>query len=316
MVAALAIALGAGPVAAAQKKPTLYPVVSAAPASARDFTINEILAKKEAGRVGLSGKIAAVELHGKAGTAEPLRPAKGPEPFGLYSFHAPDGLLWTKWRAMEQDLAQEAKAIEDCIADPKGCADGAKRYLLIVEEAKNRQGHARLETVNRLLNRAIRYTADDKQHGVPDRWTAPLASLSSERGDCEDIAIAKYAVLRATGTSESDMRLVLVRDTEARVDHAVLAVRLDGHWVVLDNRRGVVAEITELNHYMPLFALDREGVKLFAAQAPSPGVEKAATPEVWGGGEAGDFSAWTLRGAEFASWELRGSDIEPAAKNN
>ena len=102
------------------------------------------------------------------------------------------------------------------------------------------------------------------QHGVADRWTAPLATLAAGRGDCEDYAIAKYAILRAAGIPEADLRLLLVRDRAVRQDHAVLAVRDNGRWLVLDNRHLMLAETTMLPQFTPLFALDHQGVSLFA----------------------------------------------------
>jgi predicted transglutaminase-like cysteine proteinase len=291
-------------------------------ASGRGFTINEVLASRDSGRPGAADTVVAVEKSDALRDLAPRGRATGPEPFGLYAMRAPDGQLWIKWRTMEKDLVEEATAIGACVSDPKNCANGAKRYLLILDETKKREGRARLETANRLLNRAIRYAGDMQQHGVADRWTAPLASLTAERGDCEDFAIAKYAVLRAAGIAESDMRLVLVRDTEVRVDHAVLAVRFEGRWLVLDNRRGMTVETAELRHYMPLFALDRDGVKFFAPQFAARGDKESASAELWGGDEASAFSTWTLRGSDFAAWELRGSepsdwslayDLEPAA---
>src|SRR5690606_27065578 len=125
-------------------------------------------------------------------------------------------------------------------ADARRCNAATKRFVLIVREAAARTGRARLETANRLVNGAIRYVSDPQQHGAADRWTAPLGTLAAEAGDCEDFAAAKYAVLRDAGVPERDMRLVLVRDTNIRIDHAVLAVRHDGEWLVLDNRRAFV----------------------------------------------------------------------------
>jgi len=305
---ALAFAMAGTGEANAQTKP---------PATARVFTINELLAKHDAGRPDAAGKVAAVRRDGTVNDAAPsLRGAPGPEPFGLYAFRAPDGLLWTKWRGLEADLVKEMKQVEDCRADRKNCSAAAKRFVLIAEEAKSRSGRARLEVANRLMNGAIRYVSDAQQHGTPDRWTAPLAALAAEAGDCEDFAIAKYAALRDAGVREEDMRLVLVRDTKIRIDHAVLAVRHEGEWLVLDNRRPFVTDTMELAHYMPLFTLDREGVKLFAAPYAS-----------WGE-PAGEFAGWTLRGTagevaeaqtdpalEFGAWLLRGTNAEPAATN-
>ena len=313
LVAALSFAV-AGTAHATPRKPApeSTTVQPASPAPARFFTINEILARKEAARSGAEGKVAAVDprvkLRDRATASDAvssLRGVGGPEPFGMFAFKAPDGELWTKWRGIERDRAREAKLVETCL-DGAACAPEAKRYLAIVAETKARTGRARLETANRLMNGAIRYVSDAQQHGVPDRWTAPLASLAAGLGDCEDFAIAKYVALRDAGVAESDMRMVLVHDTSIRLDHAVLAVRLEGEWLVLDNRKSFVADTIELKHYTPLFALDHEGVKLFAAPYAS-----------WGEG-AGDFVDWNLRGSDGAKvgeWALRGSNAEPAAQN-
>jgi predicted transglutaminase-like cysteine proteinase len=283
----------------------------AGPSTARTFTINEILAKQDGSRGQASGRVAAVEREETAtDAARTMRGVPGPEPFGMFAFKAPDGELWTKWRAIEQDLARDAKLIADCKNDAGNCSPEAKRYVAIQGELKARTGRAQLETANRLMNGAIRYVSDQQQHGTPDRWTAPLASLAAGLGDCEDFAIAKYVALRDAGVAEKDMRMVLVRDTSIRIDHAVLAVRFEDEWLVLDNRKTFVVETASLKHYMPLFALDGEGVKLFAAPLAN-----------WGEG-APAFAEWKLRGSDggvagldpgIAEWSLRGSDVKPAA---
>ena len=187
------------------------------------------------------------------------------EPFGLSTFRAPEGLLWVKWRGIEQQLQAEATEIALCRDDRHSCSSQALHFLRLMETAQARDGRARIDLVNRAVNSAIRYTTDYAQHGVADRWTAPLATLAAGRGDCEDYAIAKYAILRAAGVPASDLRLLLVRDRAARQDHAVLAVRDSGRWLVLDNRHLMLAEPTMLPQFTPLFALDHQGVSLFAA---------------------------------------------------
>ena len=127
-------------------------------------------------------------------------------------------------------------------------------------------GREKLDSVNRLVNSAIRYTSDLEQHGVADLWSAPLATFASGRGDCEDYAIAKYVLLRESGVAVEDLRLLLVRDTSIRQDHAVLAVRQDGRWLILDNRWTATLPSSEVRHFMPLFAIDHRGVELFAAR--------------------------------------------------
>src|SRR4029078_5523317 len=76
------------------------------------------------------------------------------------------------------------------------------------------------------------------------------------------------AVVRAPGVPEEYLRIVLLRDTQTREAHAVLSARNDGQWYILDNRRLGFYVYDELPHYMPLFALDHDGVKLFAAPYP------------------------------------------------
>ena len=34
-------------------------------------------------------------------------PPVGKEPFGLFAFRAPEGMLWRKWRGIEADIAKE-----------------------------------------------------------------------------------------------------------------------------------------------------------------------------------------------------------------
>jgi predicted transglutaminase-like cysteine proteinase len=187
------------------------------------------------------------------------------EPFGLFTFRAPEGVLWRKWRAVKADIDSDLRQVESCKANSADCSDAARRFLLIVDEVRSRSGAARIETANRLINTAIRYMSDLAQHATIDVWSAPLASLGTGRGDCEDYAIAKYVVLREAGIPEQDLRVLLVRDRNVREDHAVLAIRNGEAWTVLDNRNSALTPDSELRHFKPLYALDSGGVNLFAS---------------------------------------------------
>ena len=121
-----------------------------------------------------------------------------------------------------------------CLADETACSPAAARFAAIVKEAREHEGRVRLNFVNQRVNNAIRYTSDMTQWGTPDEWSAPLAagkgSFDTGLGDCEDYAIAKYVALRAAGIPAKQLRVLLVRDNIARLDHAVLAANEDGHW--------------------------------------------------------------------------------------
>jgi predicted transglutaminase-like cysteine proteinase len=233
----------------------------------RFVTINQVLAgERDSHDRGDSVKLAAV---GSATTAtdspDPSSTRRRPfsnEPFGLFTFGAPQGLLWTKWRKVQEQIRGEAKVLKTCRT--QDCPlSGASRLLAIIDDAQKSTGRARIEVVNRLVNASIRYTSDFVQHGVADLWSPPIATLTSGKGDCEDYAIAKYVALREAGTADADLRLLLVRDRTAGQDHAVLAVRHDGRWLILDNRHEVLNEAADLPQFVPLFALDHHGVKLF-----------------------------------------------------
>ncbi len=49
------------------------------------------------------------------------------------------------------------------------------------------------------------------------------------------------------------------------MDHAVLAVRYEQRWVILDNRTSLLVDPDNVAQFTPLFTLGGEGVKLFAA---------------------------------------------------
>src|SRR5262249_17494405 len=81
-------------------------------------------------------------------------------------------------------------------------------------------------------------------------------------GDCEDYAIAKYVALRMAGIPPEDLRLVVMVDVRGE-GHAVAAARLDGHWLILDNRRMAMVEDISVRNYRPLFVIDQSGVMNF-----------------------------------------------------
>src|SRR2546423_3357902 len=184
------------------------------------------------------------------------------EPFGRIALQAPEGGLWRKWRGVQRDIEREAEVLARCRANSPDCpSEPARRFLAIIEHGQARQGRARLGEINRAINLAIRPMSDFVQYGVLDVWTSPLATLAAGAGDCEDYAIAKYVALRETGVDERDLRLLVVRDTKLGEEHAVVAARLDGHWLVLDNRRLVLLEDMQLAQYVPTFEIDGGGVK-------------------------------------------------------
>lgn len=262
------------------------------------FSINAVLAKldRQRGRGPDAVRLASLTPSNVATDAAPALkqvPQIGKEPFGLFTFRAPDGMLWRKWRGIEADMAREQIILERCRADAESCPSHAAQFLRLINAVRAKAGRARLEEANRAVNTAIRYISDYSLHGEADRWSAPLASFATAKGDCEDYAIAKYVALREAGVARENLQLVLVRDRAVRQDHAVLAARLDDRWLILDNRQSLLIEDGDASSFMPLFAINHDGVHLFAApyaRRALPDDQTAAAPAA--AGEAAPFD-WT-----------------------
>jgi predicted transglutaminase-like cysteine proteinase len=210
---------------------------------------------------------AAVELRAQVDRGEPFKlraQSGGDEPFGLVKIVAPEGPTKREWRKIMTNVKAELRDLERCRSQPGQCKRAEREFEAIVNDAKNRQGRARITLVNERINGNIRYRSDSAESGVEDTWNLALATLTKNVGDCEDYALAKYAALHQAGTADADLRIVLVRDNAVRQDHAVLAVRHERQWLILDNRWNGLYEDKELKQFKPLFVVEKNGVSLLS----------------------------------------------------
>ncbi|MHC2254503.1 putative transglutaminase-like cysteine proteinase [Bradyrhizobium embrapense] len=189
---------------------------------------------------------------------------KSTEPFGLTTSPLAGGGLHDKWLGVQRQLADELVQIAACESDRAGCASPeALRFLAIVDAGRARNGRARLGEVNRAINLAIRPGSDLATYGEPDVWATPLATFARGSGDCEDYAIAKFVALGKAGVAPDDLRIVVMHDLLGGEDHAVVAARLDGHWLTLDNRRMTMIEDADIRNFRPTFVIDQNGVSRY-----------------------------------------------------
>jgi len=199
------------------------------------------------------------------------------EPFGLDTVPVASGEVLTKWSGVEANIRAEKDILELCRLSAERCPAAARAFLAIVEQGRDHTGRARIGIINRAINMAIRPMSDLAQWGVLDRWSAPLETLTTGRGDCEDYAIAKYVALTEAGVAAEDVRLVIVHDLAVDESHAVVATRLNGDWIILDNRWLTLVKDREMPRMVPLFALDQTGVSLLLPKA-APEVRHASAP--------------------------------------
>ena len=147
-----------------------------------------------------------------------------------------------------------------CDGDRERCvSEAALKFLRIVDRGRQRDGRARLGEINHAINLAITAIEDLVQWGEVDVWSSPLVTFSTGAGDCEDYAIAKYVALQMAGIPAEDLRIVVVLDLNGD-GHAVASVRLDGHWLMLDNQRTAMVEDVNARTFRPRFVIGESGV--------------------------------------------------------
>jgi len=169
-----------------------------------------------------------------------------------------------KWNELQSRLLADEAAVSACRTSAAACTLAARQFLSIVDIGAQRDGRVRFGWVNRAVNMAIRPASDWSQYGVADFWASPLQTLGSGAGDCEDYAIVKYVVLRELGITADDLRLIIVQDEKRETGHAVVAVRHEQRWLILDNRTMAILDAEDVHDYRPLFALDQHGTQTIA----------------------------------------------------
>jgi predicted transglutaminase-like cysteine proteinase len=177
------------------------------------------------------------------------------------------GDISAKWSELQSRIRADEVAVATCRSSQVACSQAALRFLSIVDLGRQREGRVRLGWINRAVNMAIRSTSDWAQYGYADFWASPLQTLGSGAGDCEDYAIVKYAALRELGVLPGDLRLVIVQDEKRETGHAVVAVRHEQRWLILDNRTMAILDADEVRDYRPLFALDQQGTRAIVTAA-------------------------------------------------
>jgi predicted transglutaminase-like cysteine proteinase len=184
------------------------------------------------------------------------------QPFDEVAVPVASGEVPDKWRAIQTEIDAETAVLDRCRAGQE-CTAAARMFLDIVAQGQSHDGLARIGVINRAVNSAIVPTSDMRQWGVADHWSPPLETLTTRRGDCEDYAIAKYVALIDAGMAKDDVKLVIVRKRLPEEEHAVVAARVDGAWLILDNRTLALAPAGEVRAAIPLFMLDDAGAKIF-----------------------------------------------------
>ena len=129
-----------------------------------------------------------------------------------------------------------------------------KNWKQLIASLQGKRKKTQLKKVNDFANRAI-YIVDPKNWGVKDYWASPN-QFFAKNGDCEDYAILKFLTLRALGWKNEDLRILVVRDMNLKIAHAILGVMQKKKRYILDNQMTLVVEDRRIRHYKPIFSLN------------------------------------------------------------
>ncbi len=125
-------------------------------------------------------------------------------------------------------------------------------WARVEQQARALSERDQLRLVNAYVNHAIVFTDDARLYRVSDYWATAAESLRRGQGDCEDYAIAKMQLLRALGVPSDHLYMVVARDLVRHADHALLAVRVDGRFWILDSATDLVLSADQVRDYRPI----------------------------------------------------------------
>lgn len=159
---------------------------------------------------------------------------------------------WLK--ALERHITEDAPE-GDC-TDPNFNQCHLQKWHNFLKKIKDKPKRQQIAEVNRYANEK-KYVMDMANYGVEDYWAIPKEFLY-HGGDCEDFAITKFFSLRWLGYHDDDIRLLILQDTNLRIQHAVLMVLDRGELLVLDNQSHEVLPQNQIRHYVPLYSLNEK----------------------------------------------------------
>ncbi len=122
---------------------------------------------------------------------------------------------------------------------------------LIVRET-GRPIHEELAEINHFFNQ-VRWTSDSLHWGKKDYWQTPLETLIDFKGDCEDIAIAKYTALRVMGLPDEQLAIVYAKVKGQ--PHMVLAYypSKDADPLVLDSMNKLIMKASKRRDLVSIY---------------------------------------------------------------
>lgn len=131
----------------------------------------------------------------------------------------------------------------------------------------------KVQLVNDFFN-ALPWRSDWDNWQQEDYWATPLETLLSNGGDCEDLAIAKYFTLLASGIDTSRLRLTYAWQLAPRRAHMVLAYLPPdgGDELILDNLVAAAMPLSQRSDLEAVYSFNQDKLWLAASSLQPVGV--------------------------------------------
>jgi predicted transglutaminase-like cysteine proteinase len=213
----------------------------------------------------LGGQVSRLELmrREQAGTASPALPGAGLVPrsggeCALFVRPQSEIAALRPGRGGENFLASKRLAVSRTGFDAQW--DRVRKGRLTVAGlSSDAPGLATLAAINSWANARIRYVEDRQLYGKADYWADARTTLKRGAGDCEDIAVLKLALLAGAGVRREDIYLTVARDLARNADHALLVVKTEGRFWLLDNNTDRLLDASEAHDYRPILSYSARG---------------------------------------------------------
>lgn len=155
-------------------------------------------------------------------------------------------------------------------------------WRTLLNSDRNISEKAKLEKVNRFFNEMV--FVDDIYHwSKADYWASPVEFLSTNGGDCEDFAIAKYFSLVKLGVPESKLRITYVKALRLNQAHMVLTYyKTPGaEPLVLDNLINVIQPASMRQDLAPVYSFNGDGLWLAKQRGLGKKLGKSSKLNMW-----------------------------------
>jgi len=140
----------------------------------------------------------------------------------------------------------------------------------------------KLQQVNDFFNQ-LRFVSDESHWQQKDYWATPIEFLSTNGGDCEDFALAKYFTLRELGVSDKKLRLTYVKAIKLRQAHMVLSYfeTPSSEPLILDNLDAEIRRASLRRDLVPVYSFNGKGLWLAKEREQGRLVGKSSRISRW-----------------------------------